>query len=143
MGFSQNVEETQVEKLPEINKFINDYEDILTFSQEQILNASAQSFEEESRIGIVIVTVDTILPYKNIFDYSLALAKKSKFGCVFIVVCKSLREIQIQNCDEILQKLTNEETKLIIDNYILPDFKKGKYYKGLLNGLSEIKKELK
>jgi len=143
-GFGQNVvnENKQTKDFPSIDNYVNDYDDILSFPQEVILKESLKSFEKLNNIRIVIVTVDSISPYQNIFDYSLALAKQTDFACVYIVVCKSLRVIQIQNCDDILPKLTNEETKTLIEDCIIPEFKKGNYFIGLENGIFEIKKEL-
>ena len=142
-GYCQNdvIADNQIKTFPEITNFVNDFEDIFTFSQEVILTKTIEVFDAKSKVRIIIVTVDSISPYENIFDYSLALANQSGFGCIFIVICKNLRVIQIQNCDAILQKLTNEETKLIIDKYILPEFKKEDYFKGIKNGIREIKKQ--
>ena len=55
---------------------------------------------------------------------------------------KNLSQIQIQNNDSVIDKLTNEETKNILDNYIIPEFKRDNYFKGLLKGIAESKKEL-
>lgn len=43
-----------------------------------------------------------------------------------------------------LKKLiTDNETKEIIYNYFIPDFKNGRYYNGTLTGLTEIGKRLR
>jgi len=142
--FSQIIEENvRAKSFPKISNYVNDFEDILRPSQENILKSSVESFEKESNFKIIIVTVDSIQPFENIYSYSLALANQIQFRSdVVIVICNNLRQIQIQNNDRILDKITNEETKKIIENYILPEFKKDKYFKGLLKGIVEIKKEL-
>lgn len=134
--------DNKIDSLPVLNGFINDFENILEFHQEIILNESVQNFNEESGIGVIVVTVESIEPYDNIFDYSLDLANLSNIGKVQIVVSKKLRQIQILTSDDIMEKLTDEEAKKIIDQFIIPKFKEDKYYKGLLNGIAEIKKEL-
>ncbi|MEO4006663.1 TPM domain-containing protein [Flavobacterium sp. CAU 1735] len=143
-GFSQNntIENNPTFVFPEIHDFVNDYDDILSLSQEVILKAYAKEIEKQNNIGIVIVTVPSISPYTDIYDYSLDLAKQTTFGCIVIVVCKNMRALQIQNCDAIVSKLTDEETKSIIDHHVIPEFKKGNYFIGLENGIREIKKEL-
>lgn len=140
--FSQIViDGTETKSLPKISNYVNDFEEILMSHQENILKVSVESFDKETNQKIIIVTVDSIEPFKNIFDYSLNLANKIEFKCeVVIVISKKLR--QIQNNDSVLEKLTNQESKNIIENYILPEFKKDKYFKGLLKGIAEIKKEL-
>lgn len=110
--------------------------------QEIALNVAINNFMKVYKIGIIVVTVNSIEPYDNIFDYSLNLANKSSLGCVYIVICKECREIQIQNCDSILDKLTNEETSQIITEHIIPKFKEDKYFDGIWKGVTEIMKEL-
>ena len=142
--FSQIViDSTEIKSLPKISNYVNDFEDVLMSHQEIILKGSVESFDKETNLKIIIVTVDSIEPFKNIFDYSVTLANKIEFKCdVVIVLSKKLRQIEIQNNDSVLEKLTNQETKNILENYILPEFKKDKYFKGLLKGIAEIKKEL-
>jgi uncharacterized protein len=131
-----------VKNLPQLEKSINDFEDLLLPHQEVILNGSVKSFYEQSGIEIIVVTVKSIEPYDDIFEYSLALAKSSNRGDIIIVVCKKLHGMQIQNSNGILGKLTNDETKDILDTFILPRFREDKYFDGLLDGIAEIKKEL-
>lgn len=138
-GFA--ISQNKADSLPVLTDSVNDYEDLFQVHQELILKESVESFYEESGIGITIVTVESINPYDTIFKFSLDLANAST-GKVLIVVSRKLRQIQIQNSDSILDKLTNEETKTILDKIILPKFKEGDYFRGLLNGVMEIKKEL-
>ena len=121
---------------------MNDYEDIFTLPQEMILNESVKSFYEENGIGITIVTVESINPYDNIFKYSIDLAIASNTGKILIVISKKLRQIRIQNSDSIKDKLTDAETTNILDNIVLPKIKQNEYFKALLDGIMEIKKEL-
>lgn len=131
-----------MDSLPVLNGFINDFENILEFHQEIILKESVTNFYEESGIGITLVTVESIEPYDNIFDYSIDLGNSSDRGQVLIVVSKKLRQIQILNSDEVLEHITDEESKIILDQFIIPRFKEEKYYAGLLQGIAEIKKKL-
>lgn len=134
--------DNKIDSLPVLVGSINDFENILEFHQEIILEESVKSFYEYSGIGITVVTVESIEPYDSISDYSIDLGNYSNKGKVLIVVSKKLRQIQILNSDDILEKLTDEETKKIIDQFIIPRFKQEKYYAGLLDGIAEIKKEL-
>lgn len=129
--------------IPKIESSVSDFANLLELDQEIALKVTINNFKKKYKIGIVVVTVDSIEPYENIFDYSLILANQSNFNCVYIVICKDCREIQIQNCDMILDKLTNEETKQIITDYILPKFKNNEYFEGIWQGVSEIMNELR
>ena len=137
----QNDAADNIKSLPRLDAFINDFEDLLLFHQETILDTSVKSFFEHKNIGITVVCVESIGPYNDFYSYSLDLARVSNRGKILIVVSKNLRAIQIQNSDDVLDSLTNEETEIILENHILPEFKKDKYFKGLLNGIAEIKKE--
>ena len=130
------------DRLPKIESTINDFANLLKLDQEIALNVTINNFRKVNNIGIIVVTVNSIEPYDNIFDYSLNLANKESIGCIYIVICKDCREIQIQNCDSIMDKLTNEETKQIINNYIIPKFKEDKYFEGIWKGVTKIMDEL-
>lgn len=136
------------ETLPKVTQIVNDFEAILDEKQEAQLHEMLYQYELKTTNQIVIVTVASIKPYENLFDFSLALAQKTGAGTkeknngIMIVLSKNLRKIQIQNGDGIRDKLTNEETKKIIDEVIIPEFKKGNYSEGLKKGILEIQREL-
>ena len=131
----------KTDSLPVLNSSVNDFEGIFEPEQEATLKESIEDFYKKTGIRITVVAVSAIEPYDNIFNFSLDLANKSNRGKILICVSHSLRQIQIQNHDEILETLTNEETKTILENFIIPKFKEGDYLNGVLNGITEIKKE--
>lgn len=151
-SYSQNsVDSTNIKKkefiFPAVNDFVNDNENIFKNHEKLILNTTLENFERSSNNKIIIVTVASILPYDDIFKYSLDMANflvsEKQLGTkILIVLSKNLRQIQIQNSDSIANLLTDEETKNILETFIIPEFKKGDYFKGLKKGISEIKKEL-
>lgn len=71
------------------------------------------------------------------------IGKAEKDNGILIGISKGYRRIRIQNGNGIEKIITDEETKKIIENYFIPEFKKGEYYKGTLNGLREIINVLK
>lgn len=137
-----------VDSLPKIEAVVTDFKNILSKEEEDQLTQIITDFEAKTTNEIAIVTVKSIAPYDDIFDYSLDLAnktfvgKKDKNNGIMIVVCASQRKIQIQNGDGIVSKLSNEQTKVILEQNIIPEFKEGKYYIGLKNGIAEIIKAL-
>ncbi len=133
--------QSKSDSLPILTSSVNDFENILAVHEEVLLQKSIELFYEKSGIGITVVIVNSFEPYDNIFDYSLDMANRLNGGKMLIVLSDKLRKIQIQNHDDILDKLTDEESEAILENYILPKFKEGKYYKGLSSGIAEIKKE--
>ena len=133
---------------PAPSGFVNDFEGILTTRQEKKLDKIISKYERKTSNEIAIVTVDSIAPYPDLYHYSLDLAnswgigKKDKNNGILLIFSKKLRNIRIQTGKGLTKELTNEEAKRIIDQIIIPEFKKGDYYSGTEKGLLAIIKEL-
>lgn len=135
-------------KFPEPIGYVNDYEKI--FSDEQIdsLTSIIKKHQEKTTNQIALVTIDSFAPYKTLFDYSLDLfntwgiGTKEKNNGVAIVFGKNIRQIRIMVGYGLEKKLKDEEAKRIIDDTIIPEFKKGGFYTGIKKGLLEVIKEI-
>lgn len=126
---------------------VNDFEKILASNQIKSLETNLKSFEKKSGNKIIIITTSSIKPYADVPEYAYTLksylSDTLKLNPAFLIVLsKELRQIQVQSSLEARAKLTEEETKNIINNFAIPDFKKGNYGKGLENALLEIIKKL-
>ncbi|WP_289661839.1 TPM domain-containing protein [Flavobacterium panacagri] len=127
--------------------YVNDFEKILTPSQAKSLNDYLKSSETKTKSKIVIVTTSSISPYTDLNDYSLGLDKymlsKLKIDTsILIVISKQLRQIQVQGVEKIRAKISDQEIKDLIAAYIVPELKKGDYYKGLQQGTLELVKKI-
>jgi uncharacterized protein len=128
--------------------FINDFENILSEDEEKELTAIIKEHESKTTDQIAIVTLTSIGPYENIDDYSFDLAnywgvgQKDKNNGVLIALGKNLRAIRIQNGFGIEKRLTDTETKRIIDEWMIPKFKENSYFLGLKKGVEAIINEL-
>ena len=129
--------------------YINDFENILTDQEEKELTAIVKEHELKTTDQIAIVTLTNIEPYDNIDDYSFDLAnywgvgQKDKNNGILIALGKNLRAIRIQNGIGIEKRLTDTETKKIIDEVMVPEFKENNYFIGLKKGVVAITEELK
>jgi uncharacterized protein len=120
----------------------SDYEHIFTSDQISELDSIISKFEKETTNEIAIVTIDSSWTTKERFD-SLVLTIANDWGVgkkginngLVIGISTGLRKIRISNGYGIEAKLTDAETKKIIDDIILPEFKKGNYFIGTKNGL--------
>jgi uncharacterized protein len=99
---------------------------------------------------IVVLTVDSNYTTPELlYDYSLAICYKWGLGKrdldngILICLSKSMRHIQIQNGYGISPILNDSETKRIIDEEIIPYFRDGKFYEGIVHGINVIKDKLK
>jgi len=124
--------------------YVNDFERIFTTEQKDKLENTISNFENLTTNEIVIVTIESIYPYKNIKDYSTDLAnnwgvgKKGKDNGLVIVFSKRLRLIQISTGNSTEKILTDEICKSVLDQKIIPELKNGNIYGGIEIGLAEL-----
>jgi len=114
------------------------------------LDSLVTSFEKETSIEIAIVTLDSNYTSRKDFDnYTLKLprywevGKSRKNNGVLIGLSKSIRYMRIQNGFGIEEVLSDAETKSIIDSSFIPEFKKGKYFKGTFEGVLDLMIEVR
>jgi uncharacterized protein len=128
----------------------SDYEHIFTEEQIFVLDSIISKFEMETTNEIAIVTIDSSWTTKENFD-SLTLAvarnwgvgKKEKNNGILIGISTGLRKIRIQNGYGIESRLSDAETKKIIDDIIIPEFKNGNYFEGTKNGLLALMEKVR
>jgi len=135
--------------LPSPKNYVSDYGNIFTLDQGGVLNQLSNSFETKTTNQIAVVTFDTAMVAAKDFDslvFNLfnawGVGQKEKNNGILIGICTGYRKIRIQNGRGIEKILSDESTKIIIDSFIIPYFKKGDYYKGTLNGMQSIIQKL-
>jgi uncharacterized protein len=138
------------DNLPKPLNWTNDYENIFSDDEEAKLNQIIADFEKETTVEIAIVTIDTFKVSKEKFeDLTLHIArtwglgKKEKSNGILIDISKGYRQIRIQNGDGITPISSDDETSEIIQNQIIPYFKKEEYFEGTQAGLLKIMELLK
>jgi uncharacterized protein len=124
--------------------FVSDFEKIFTIEQRQILEKRLTEYEKSTTREFVIITTDSIKPYANIKDYSTdllndwAIGKNDTNNGLAIVFSKKLKEIRISTGLGTEKILTDEICKNIIDQTIIPEFKKGNFYIGIDKAITEL-----
>lgn len=128
----------------------NDFEHILLPAEIDTLDSIIKHFADETTIQIAIVSLDSSYTSKADFDeYITALGNAWGIGLkngnngIVIGISASLRKLRISNGYGIEAKLSDIETKAIIDEFMVPEFKEGKYYNGLKKGLAVITVKLR
>jgi len=140
-------------KIPFVIKplgWTSDFEHI--FLKEQILELDSivAKFEKETKNEIAIVTIDSSWTIKEKFD-SLILSianfwgvgKKEINNGILIGISTGLRKIRIQNGYGIEGKLSDAETKKIIEDVMLPEFKNGNYFEGTRSVLLALMQKIR
>ncbi|OIV39666.1 TPM domain-containing protein [Flavobacterium johnsoniae] len=127
--------------------YVNDFEKILTSAQLKNLNDFLKAGETKTKSKILIIITPSIAPYTDLTDYSSDLDKylvsQLKIDTsILIILSKQLRQIQVQGVDKLRFKMSDQQMKDIVSSYMLPELKKGDYYKALEVGTNELVKKL-
>lgn len=129
--------------------WVSDFEGDFTLSEIQSLEGIIKDFEKRTSIEIAVITIPNWAVSKGDFEeLSLKIArawkvgKKKKNNGILIAVSKGHRMIRIQNGSGVQDELSDNETKRIIDEVIIPRFKQDQYYLGVFEGILEIVKTI-
>ena len=128
---------------------INDFGQVFTESQRTELTKVLYNYDIETTRQIIVVTIDSIKPYRNIQKYTTDLGNNWGVGTaeknngLIIVVCNACRQIGIATGTGTELILTDEICKNVIDQTIIPEFKNGNFYGGIKNGVVELIKKWK
>jgi len=127
---------------------VSDFDKIFTIDEAVRLDSiiNAHEVKTTNEIAIVTLSLDSfqIKTPKDFDKFSLSLfkkwgvGKKDKNNGIGILISTNLKKIRIEVGLGLESKLTDQEAKKIIDLIILPEFKNGNYYIGVLKGLQQV-----
>lgn len=126
-----------------VDKYVNDYANIIDDSVEQELNTKLYNYFASTTHQIVVVTVNN-MDGDYIENYSIKLAEKIKAGSekndngVIFLVSKDDKKLRIEVGYGLEGVLTDAKSANIIRNIITPEFKNENYTQGIKNGTEEI-----
>lgn len=133
-------------ELPSPKGWVNDFENIFTKEQVKTLDSLVADYEKRTTTQISVITIPASATDKARFDeLTLMIAnkwgvgKKEKDNGILIGISKDHRTIRIQSGLGIEKLITDNQTKQIIDQTIIPNFKADNFYKGVFDGIQEIK----
>lgn len=121
---------------PKSNRLVNDYAQILSQGQAASLTRKLNKYADETSTQIVVVT-ETSLEGDDDFEYSVRLAQEWGIGTkgndngILLYISKNDRKVRIQTGYGAEGFLPDAISKRIIDNTIVPAFKKGRFYDGI------------
>ena len=127
-GFSQeNQPSSYTSPLPAPSGFVNDYAGVIDAATKQQLEAKLKNLKDTTNPSVEIaVAVVKTTPDRPIFDYSLALARGWKIGSKADDNPSALLLVAIDD-----RKYFTQISKDIQRQYLVPEFKKGNYGKGI------------
>ncbi|MDZ7848900.1 MAG: TPM domain-containing protein [Owenweeksia sp.] len=124
-------------------QLVNDFAEILSPEEEARLENKLVSYSDTTSTEIAVVIKKTLNDEDpNLYAAELGEAwgvgrKGKDNGLVFLVAVDD-RKMAIQNGYGLEPILTDAATKIIIEEYIIPAFKKGNYYQGIEAGTNQI-----
>ena len=126
---------------------VHDYAKVLSPNEVNTLTQKLLSYGDTTSTQIVVVIIKELHGEDpNLYAAELGqtweVGQKGKENGLVILIAVKDRKMAIQNGYGLEDKLTDLETKIIIDEYITPAFKKGNYYQGIDRGTDQIFKVL-
>jgi len=122
---------------------------IFSEQQSKRINEIAKDIRIKSQMEIVILSIDELYPSENILDFSITKLDDWNIGGVLeksgliIVFSQKLRLLRISTTEIAKRYLSDIECEKIVSDIMIPNFKNGNYYEGIVNSLYEIKELIK
>ncbi|MBU45531.1 MAG: hypothetical protein CMN76_20135 [Spirochaetaceae bacterium] len=138
-----STETAETSGIPELKGRVNDYADVLTERQEYYIAEISRKLEEDTGAQLVILTVSTT-GRESIEDFSLRVMRAWKIGRKdyddgsAIVLAVQDRRVRIELGYGTNRFFTNEMAQQIIDEKMIPFFKRQDFYAGLLVGAGQM-----
>jgi uncharacterized protein len=112
---------------------------ILSSSTRETLTTLLAEHEQQTRNQVVVVTLKslqgtTIEQYGYQLGRAWGIGVKGKNNGALLIVSPSTHDVRIEVGYGLEGELTDAQSKLIIENVMLPSFRKGDYDGGVLNG---------
>lgn len=132
---------------PELAGRITDDAGLLTPAEKSDIEADLAALEQTSTDQLAVVTVKSLQGY-SIEDYGIGLARKwgigqkGKDNGILLIVAPNDRKVRIEVGRRLEPFMTDTMSALIIQNAILPKFRRGDYAGGIKDGVRDIKSVL-
>lgn len=130
-------------KFPSLSGRVNDGAGLLTAEDRLLLEGQLETLEQTSSDQLVVVTVDSLQGYTiEDFGYRLgrhwAIGQKNVDNGALLIVAPNERKVRIEVGRGLEPQLTDIMSRLIIENAILPAFRRGDFPAGIKAGVRDI-----
>ncbi|MGC2303332.1 TPM domain-containing protein [Candidatus Binatus sp.] len=134
-------------KFPALTSRVVDDAGILRAATKRQLTGMLAEHERATGDQVVVVTLDSLQRYPiEEYGYELGrswgIGQKGKNNGALLIVAPNERKVRIEVGYGLEGQLTDAKSRAIIDNYILPSFKRGDFNFGILAGATEIVRAL-
>ncbi len=132
------------EQLPEPHGLVNDFEELLEETEEDVLTLSIEKFKEAFGYEITILTVESIEPMEDAVMYATAIGNKWGVGDaerndgIVILLSAATSQTAIATGKGVEQTFNDAVTKEIIDQVMIPKFMFDEYFEGFEGALNQL-----
>lgn len=129
---------------PDLAGRITDNAHLLSADDRAAIEAELAALEAKSTDQIAVVTVPSLDGYA-IEDYGIGLARKWQIGQkgkdngILLIVAPNERKVRIEVGRRLEPVMTDTLSKIIIQNAILPKFRRGDFSGGVRDGVRDVK----
>jgi uncharacterized protein len=129
---------------PDLTGRVTDQAGLLTASDKTDIESELASLEQTSTDQLAVVTLKSLEGY-TIEDYGIGLARKwgigqkGKDNGVLLIIAPNDRKVRIEVGRRLEPMMTDTMSALIIENAILPKFRRGDFAGGIKDGVRDIK----
>lgn len=129
---------------PKLTGRVVDNAGLLDNATEAQLTSDLAALEEKSTDQIVVVTLPSLQGYAiEDYGYQLgrhwAIGQQGKDNGALLIVAPAERKVRIEVGHGLEQHLTDAMSRLIIENAILPRFRRGDFQGGIVAGVRDMK----
>jgi uncharacterized protein len=131
-------------KFPALTGRVVDDANLLTSEDRRELDAELAALEQKSKDQLVVVTLKSLQGYA-IEDFGYRLGRHWRIGQagtnngVLLIVAPTERQVRIEVGRGLEPQLTDALTRIIIENAILPAFRRGEWAAGIKAGVRDIR----
>lgn len=131
-------------KAPKAQGYVNDYEHDLDSATIKTLKQICSAHHRKTKEEIIIVTVPSVAPFKDMSSYVKALSnawgmgENGKNNNVLVVFSRTMHREGIGVGTGLYNKLTNEMSQKVINEKMLPLFQQKKFGEGFIAGTKEL-----
>lgn len=125
-----------------------DFDEVFTFEQFETLRDKIRKIRTDKSLDILVLEVDDFYPFKEITAYSFDILNNwssrlpAEKGKVIVVFSKGFRQARISTDSVATNFIEDEFVQNMIDDEIIPNFKGGNYFQGILETLNKIEEKL-
>lgn len=138
VSFSQDVL-----PVPVPSRMVTDMAGLLSLKERTDLENKLAAFADSTTIQLVVVTIPSLEgavleTYATKLFNTWGIGQKDKNNGLLILVAAEDRKVRIEVGRGLEEYVTNSEAKMIIDKNIVPDFKQGDYYAGIVKAVDVL-----